>query len=62
MGKNIVEIFSDSKVITGKKAFYTIYDNNKYQYLVLNYDKFNQEDSTNLILNLVKEKVDWLNY
>ena len=58
--KNIVEIFTNSKVITGKKAFYAKYDNNKYQYLVLNYDKFNQEDSTNLILNLVKEKVDFI--
>jgi superfamily II DNA or RNA helicase len=58
--KNIVEIFTNSKVITGKKAFYAKYDNNKYQYLVLNYDKFNQEDSTNLILNLVKEKIDFV--
>ena len=58
--KNIIEIFTNSKVITGKKAFYAKYDNNKYQYLVLNYDKFNQEDSANLILNLVKEKVDFV--
>ena len=58
--KHIVEIFSDSKVITGKQAFYPKYDNNRYQYLVLNYDKFNQEDSPNLILSLVKEKVDFV--
>ena len=58
--KNIVEIFTDSKLITGKEAFYAKYDNNRYQYLVLNYDKFNQEDSTNLILNLVKQKVDFV--
>jgi superfamily II DNA or RNA helicase len=57
--KNIVEIFADSKVITGKRAFYAKYDT-KYQYLVLNYDKFNQEDSANLILNLVKEKIDFV--
>ena len=58
--KNIVEIFPDSKVITGKEAFYAKYDENKYQYLVLNYDKFSQEDSPNLILNLVKQKVDFV--
>ncbi|HKG31257.1 MAG TPA: DEAD/DEAH box helicase family protein [Nitrososphaeraceae archaeon] len=52
--------FANSKVIIGKKAFYAKYDNDRYQYLVLNYDKFNQEDSTNLILNLVKEKVDFV--
>jgi replicative superfamily II helicase len=37
-----------------------IKNNSVYQYLLLNYDKFNQEDSTNLILNLVKEKVDFV--
>jgi superfamily II DNA or RNA helicase len=58
--KNIVEIFADSKVIKGKEAFYTKYDNNKYHYLVLNYDKFSQEDSTNLILNLAREKINFV--
>ena len=53
--KNIKEIFNDSFVITGKEAFFAIYDENIYQYLVLNYDKFSQEDSPNLILNLVKQ-------
>jgi N12 class adenine-specific DNA methylase len=33
--KNIVEIFPDSKVKTGKEAFYAKYDENKHQYLVL---------------------------
>lgn len=56
--KSIVEIFADSKVITEKRAFYAKYDTKKYQYLVLNYDKFNQQDSANLILNLVKEKIE----
>lgn len=56
----IMEIFPYSKVITGKNAFYQIYNKNEYQYLVLNYDKFNQEDSPNLILNLAKEKVDFV--
>jgi hypothetical protein len=39
-------------------TFYAKYDEGKYQYLVLNYDKFSQEDSPNLILNLAKQKVD----
>src|SRR5919202_4517622 len=36
------------------------YDENKCQYLVLNYDKFSQEDSPNLILNLAKQKVGFI--
>jgi superfamily II DNA or RNA helicase len=52
--------FSESKVIVGKEAFYAKYDKTKYQYLVLNYDKFSQHESPNLILNLVKEKVDFI--
>jgi superfamily II DNA or RNA helicase len=58
--RSIVEIFPDSKIITGKEAFYAKYDENKYQHLVLNYDKFSQEDSPNLILNLAKEKIDFI--
>ena len=57
---SIAEIFPDSKVITEKKAFYAKYDKNKHQYLVLNYDKFSQYDSRNLILNLVKQKIDFV--
>jgi N12 class adenine-specific DNA methylase len=58
--KSILEIFPNSKVITGKDAFYQKHDENMYQYLVLNYDKFSQEDSPNLILNLAKQKVDFV--
>src|SRR5919202_304310 len=58
--KSILEIFPDSVVTRGKEAFYQKYDDNKYQYLVLNYDKFSQEDSPNLILNLAKQKVDFV--
>jgi len=32
--KNIVEIFPDSKVKTGKEAFYAKYDENGHQYVV----------------------------
>ena len=58
--RSILEIFPHSKVTTGKDAFYQIYNENEYQYLVLNYDKFSQEDSPNLILNLAREKVDFV--
>jgi N12 class adenine-specific DNA methylase len=58
--KSILEIFPNSNVITRKEAFYAKYDESKYQYLVLNYDKFSQENSPNLILNLVKERVDFV--
>jgi N12 class adenine-specific DNA methylase len=58
--KSIIEIFPDSKVTTGKEVFYQKYDENKHQYLVLNYDKFSQEDSPNLILKLAKERVDFV--
>jgi len=56
--KNISEIFPDSVVITGKEVFDAKYDDSKYQYLVLNYDKLNQPYSPNLILKLVKQKID----
>jgi superfamily II DNA or RNA helicase len=58
---SITAIFPDSKVITGKPAFDAKYDENKHQYLVLNYDKFSQkDDSQDLILKLVKEKIDFV--
>ncbi len=58
--ENIKKIFSNSKVAKGKDAFYTKYNEKEHQYLVLNYDKFSQEDSPNLILSLVKEKIDFV--
>ena len=58
--KSILEIFPDSNVITGKEAFYVKYDENEHKYLVLNYDKFSQEESPNLILNLIKQKIDFI--
>jgi len=58
--KNVSQIFSDSVVITRKDVFSAKYDDSKYQYLVLNYDKLNQQDSSNLILNLVKQKIDFV--
>jgi superfamily II DNA or RNA helicase len=57
---NILQIFPDSVVITGRQAFYVTFNQKTHQYLVLNYDKFSQEDSPNLILNLVKQTVDFI--
>ena len=59
-GKNILEIFPDSNIISGKSAFFVKYNEDRYTYLILNYDKFSQEDSPNLILSLVKQKVDFV--
>jgi superfamily II DNA or RNA helicase len=56
---NILEIFPDSVVISKKEAFYEKYES-KYKYLVLNYDLFSQPYSPNLILNLVKQKIDFV--
>jgi superfamily II DNA or RNA helicase len=57
----IIQTFPDCKVLTDRdEAFNAKYDSNKHQYLVLNYDKFSQDDSPNLILNLVKERIDFV--
>jgi hypothetical protein len=58
--KSILEIFPNSYITTGKDAFYSKYSQDRYQYLILNYDKFSQQDSPNLILNLVKQKVEFV--
>ena len=58
--EKIKEAFPDSEVLTGKGAFDAKYDENKHQYLVLNYDKFSQNDSPNLISKLVQQKIDFL--
>jgi SNF2 family DNA or RNA helicase len=46
-----------SSVLQGKQAFYAIYNENVYQHLVLNYDKFNQNYSKNLILKLAEQRI-----
>ena len=58
--RNILEVFPDSQVITGKESFFTTYTEKDYKYLVLNYDKFSQEDSPNLILNLGKQQINFV--
>jgi superfamily II DNA or RNA helicase len=51
---------TDTYVKSGKESFHTIRDENNYKYLVLNYDKFNQADSRNLILKLKDQKIDFV--
>jgi putative methyltransferase/type III restriction/modification enzyme restriction subunit/helicase-like protein/integrase-like protein len=58
--RNILDTFPNSNVITGKDGFSTQYSENQYQYAVLNYDKFSQEESPNLILNLAKQMIDFV--
>jgi len=55
---HILEIFPNSKVVTGKDAFFVKYNDSEYQYAVLNYDKLNQTESSNLILELGKVPID----
>jgi superfamily II DNA or RNA helicase len=58
--RNILDTFPNSKVVTGKDAFYLQYPEKEYQYAVLNYDKFSQDESPNLILTLSKHRVDFV--
>lgn len=58
--ERILEIFPNSEVVTGKESFFVKHDMSKYQYAILNYDKFNQPDSPNLILHLSNQKVDFV--
>jgi len=43
-----------------RHVVYPIPEEIQYQYAVLNYDKFSQEESPNFILNLAKQKVDFV--
>jgi superfamily II DNA or RNA helicase len=56
----IKAMFHDSLIKTGKQAFDAKYDRDRYQYLVLNYDKFSQNDSQSLILKLTQERIDFI--
>ena len=58
--RNILDTFPSSKVITGRDAFDVQRSQNEYQYIVLNYNKFSQEDSPNNIIKLSKQKVDFV--
>ena len=56
----VKRMFSNSYTFTGKKAFYTLRDPRKYQYIILNYDKFNQNYSSDLIYKLMQQKIDFV--
>ena len=56
----IKRMFSNSYTFTEKKAFDTLRDPRRYQYVILNYDKFNQNDSPNLIYKLMQQKIDFV--
>jgi superfamily II DNA or RNA helicase len=58
--EHILEIFPDSTVISRKDAFSAVYDESKFQYLVINYDKLNQESTPNDIIKLIKQKIDFV--
>jgi len=58
--KNAKQIFSDSEVITHKDVFSAKRDESKFQYWVLNYDKFNQPKSRDNIEILGKQKIDFV--
>jgi superfamily II DNA or RNA helicase len=59
-GEDIEQIFPDSVVKLGKAAFYEKRDENKHKYLVINYDLFSQPHSANWILELTKQKIDFI--
>ena len=48
-----------SEIITGKKVF-DVKNTDKFQYLVLNYDKLNQNNSKNDVLKLSQQKIDFV--
>jgi superfamily II DNA or RNA helicase len=58
--KDIWRAFPDSNVIKGIDAFDAKRDENKRQYLILNYEKFSQDNSSNLSLKLGKQKIDFV--
>ena len=58
--KIIKDSFSDSIVVTGKNAFYEKRDETKHKYLIINWDKLNQNSSNDLILELKSQKIDFI--
>jgi len=58
--EKIEEIFPNSDVIIKKEAFFAEYQEQKFQYLIINYDKLNQESSPNDVLKLIKQKIDFV--
>ena len=57
---SILQVFPNSNVVTGRATFYVKNSQKEYQYLVLNYDKFSQEDSPNVILSLAQQRIEFI--
>ena len=58
--KDVIDVvFPKSKIITKQRAFYAEESNN-FQYLIINYDQFNQTFTKNNIKRLTKNKIDFV--
>jgi len=56
----IEKVFPKSTIITKRDAFSTIRDNKEFQYLIINYDQFNQPYTNNNIMKLASQKIDFV--
>ena len=52
--------FPGTTIISGKKVFSSKYDPSINQFLILNWDKLNQSNSTNDVINLSQQKIDFI--
>jgi len=58
--KEVIDaVFPNSKIVTKKNAFYAE-ESDDYQYLIINYDQFNQTYSKNNIQKLAQNKIDFI--
>ena len=57
---SIKKTFPDSVVIPRMAAFHEKYEENKHKYLVINYDLFSQPLSSNWVLELTEQKIDFV--
>jgi len=58
--KVIEKVFPNSKIITKREAFSVVRDTNQFQYLIINYDQFNQTYTENNIIKLGSQKIDFV--
>ena len=58
--RNTSEIYPNSEITSGKDVFDYKINPQSNSFLVLNYDKLNQEDSANNVLKLSKQKIDFV--
>ena len=57
---DIKKTFPDSIIQKRKEAFNEKYDEYRHKYLIINYDLFSQPYSSNLVLKLVKQRIDFV--